>query len=81
MMVLDPILGVSLGVVLYGEAFSTGVLAWVQGAGLALTLSAVWLLAHGEKRDTARPDGSLAIGDDAGDASRVVLPSAVRRAT
>lgn len=68
MMVLDPILGVSLGVVLYGEAFSTGALAWVQGAGLALTLAGVWLLANGEKRDTKRPGDARAPADVADDA-------------
>jgi hypothetical protein len=50
MMVIDPVLGVSLGGIVFGEAFSTGLLAVVQSAGLALTLVGVWLLAAGERR-------------------------------
>ncbi|MGB6165503.1 MAG: DMT family transporter [Pseudonocardiaceae bacterium] len=49
MMVVDPIIGVSLGSIVFGEAFSTGPMAVVQAAGLALTLSGVWLLATGER--------------------------------
>ncbi len=49
MMVVDPIIGVSLGSIVFGEAFSTGPMAAVQAAGLALTLSGVWLLATGER--------------------------------
>lgn len=49
MMVVDPIVGVSLGSIIFGEAFSTGLMAVVQAAGLALTLTGVWLLATGER--------------------------------
>jgi hypothetical protein len=50
MMVIDPIIGVSLGAIVFGESFSTGPLAVVQAAGLVLTLAGVWLLATGERR-------------------------------
>jgi hypothetical protein len=50
MMVIDPIIGVSLGAIVFGESFSTGLLAVAQAAGLALTLAGVWLLATGEQR-------------------------------
>ncbi len=50
MMVVDPIIGVSLGSIVFGEAFSTGPMAVVQAAGLALTLAGVWLLATGERQ-------------------------------
>ncbi|MGH3869379.1 MAG: DMT family transporter [Pseudonocardiaceae bacterium] len=52
MMVIDPIIGVSLGAIVFGESFSTGPMAVVQAAGLALTLTGVWLLATGERRLT-----------------------------
>jgi hypothetical protein len=65
MMVIDPVLGVSLGGIVFGESFSTGPLAVVQSAGLVLTLVGVWLLTAGEQRlaaDTATrrgpPNGS-----------------------
>ncbi len=48
MMVIDPVIGVSLGAVVFGESFATGILAAIQVAGLALTLGGVWLLATGE---------------------------------
>jgi hypothetical protein len=48
MMVVDPVVGVSLGAIVFGESFSTGPLAVVQAAGLALTLAGVWLLATGK---------------------------------
>jgi hypothetical protein len=50
MMVIDPIIGVSLGTIVFGESFATGSLAVLQAAGLALTLTGVWLLATGERR-------------------------------
>lgn len=50
MMVADPVLGVSLGGIVFGEAFSTGPLAVIQSAGLVLTLVGVWLLTAGEQR-------------------------------
>ncbi len=50
MMVIDPVIGVSLGAAVFGESFATGPLAAVQVAGLALTLAGVWLLATGEPR-------------------------------
>jgi len=56
MMVIDPIIGVSLGAIVFGESFSTGLLAVVQTAGLALTLAGVWLLATGERRLAATTD-------------------------
>ncbi len=49
MMVIDPVIGVSLGAIVFGEAFATGLLAVVQAAGLALTLTGVGLLATGEQ--------------------------------
>jgi hypothetical protein len=55
MMVIDPIIGVSLGVIVFGESFASGPLAVVQAAGLALTLAGVWLLATGEQRSAAAP--------------------------
>jgi MFS family permease len=56
MMVIDPVIGVSLGAIVFGESFSTGALAVVQGAGLALTLAGVCLLATGERRLPATAD-------------------------
>ena len=55
-MVVDPVIGVSLGAIVFGESFATGVLAVAQAAGLAVTLAGVWLLATGEQRgpDTDR---------------------------
>jgi hypothetical protein len=50
MMVIDPVIGVSVGAAVFGESFATGLLAAVQIAGLALTLAGVWLLAAGEPR-------------------------------
>ena len=50
MMVIDPVIGVSLGAIVFGESFATGPLAAVQAAGLALTLAGVGLLARGEQR-------------------------------
>jgi hypothetical protein len=50
MMVVDPVIGVSLGGIVFGESFATGVLAVAQAAGLAITLAGVWLLATGEQR-------------------------------
>jgi hypothetical protein len=50
MMVTDPVVGIGLGIAMYGEPFSTGFLAVVQTAGLALTLAGVWLLATAERR-------------------------------
>jgi hypothetical protein len=49
-MVVDPVIGVSLGGLVFGESFATGVLAAAQAAGLAITLAGVWLLATGEQR-------------------------------
>jgi hypothetical protein len=60
MMVIDPIIGVSVGTIVFGESFATGPLAVVQAGGLALTLVGVWLLATGKQRSAAatgvRPD-------------------------
>jgi len=62
MMVTDPVIGVSLGAIVFGESFATGLLAVVQAAGLALTLTGVWLLATSERRSA---DGDGADGDGA----------------
>jgi hypothetical protein len=51
MMVVDPVIGVSVGAIVFGESFATGVLAVAQATGLAITLAGVWLLATGERRD------------------------------
>jgi hypothetical protein len=56
MMVIDPVIGVSLGAIVFGESFATGSLAVVQVVGLALTLAGVCLLATGEQRMTAATD-------------------------
>ncbi|MGH3780040.1 MAG: hypothetical protein ACRDRO_05230, partial [Pseudonocardiaceae bacterium] len=56
MMVIDPVIGVSLGAIVFGESFAAGVLAVAQAAGLALTLAGVWLLATGEQRSAASTD-------------------------
>jgi hypothetical protein len=62
-MVVDPVIGVSLGGIVFGESFATGVLAVAQAAGLAITLAGVWLLATGEQRrpgaDRAAAHGPL----------------------
>jgi hypothetical protein len=53
MMVIDPVVGVSLGTIVFGESFATGSMAVVQGAGLALTLAGVALLATpGTRRES-----------------------------
>jgi hypothetical protein len=56
MMVIDPVIGVSLGAIVFGESFATGPLAVAQAAGLALTLAGVWLLGTGERRLAATTD-------------------------
>lgn len=53
MMVTDPVIGVSLGGIVFGESFATGLLAAAQVAGLVLTLVGVWLLASGGQRPSA----------------------------
>ncbi len=63
MMVVDPLVGVSLGAIVFSESFSTGPLAVVQTTGLAVTLAGVWLLATGEQCSVA------AQGVSGGDAS------------
>jgi hypothetical protein len=45
MMVIDPLVGVSLGIAVFGEALSTGALAVLQISGLALTLIGICLFA------------------------------------
>lgn len=65
MMVVDPLVGVSLGVAVYGEAFSTGALAVLQISGLTLTLVGIGLLA-------SVSDPSHAARDD--DASNHLVP-------
>lgn len=52
MMVIDPVIAVSLGGIVFGESFSTGPMALAQAAGLALTLTGVGLLATGERGHT-----------------------------
>lgn len=54
MMVIDPVIGVSLGAIVFGESFATWPLAAVQAAGLALTVTGVGLLATGEQRKPPR---------------------------
>jgi hypothetical protein len=56
MMVIDPLIGVSLGALVFSESFATGPLAVVQAAGLAVTLIGVWLLATGEQRSIVTRD-------------------------
>lgn len=55
MMVIDPVIGVSLGTIVFGESFSTGPLAVIQAAGLVLTLAGVWLLATGKQHSDEPP--------------------------
>jgi hypothetical protein len=45
MMAIDPVVGVGLGMVVFGEPFATEDTAPVRLVGLALTLVGVWLLA------------------------------------
>lgn len=77
MMVIDPVIGVSLGAIVFGESFATGLLAGVQAAGLALTLAGVWLLATGEQR-LADADRELPHGGEL-PGSRVSPKSPVQR--
>jgi hypothetical protein len=56
MMVIDPVIGVSLGAIVFGESFATGALAVAHVVGLALTLTGVCLLATGEQRMAATTD-------------------------
>jgi hypothetical protein len=64
MMVIDPVIGVSLGTIVFGESFATGLLAGGQAAGLALTLAGVWLLATGEQRLAAATDAHRGLPHD-----------------
>jgi len=59
MMAIDPVVGVGLGVVVFGEPFATDDTAAIRIAGLALTLVGVWLLAMTQRgaTDTARTRG------------------------
>jgi hypothetical protein len=50
MMVIDPVIGVSIGTIVFEESFAEGLSAAVQVTGLVLTLAGVWLLATGEQR-------------------------------
>ncbi|HET9256373.1 MAG TPA: DMT family transporter, partial [Pseudonocardiaceae bacterium] len=50
MMVIDPMLGVSIGTIVFDESFAQGLNAAIQLTGLVLTLAGVWLLASGERR-------------------------------
>jgi hypothetical protein len=76
MMVIDPVVGVSLGAIVFGESFSTGPLAAVQAAGLALTLAGVWLLAGGERRLAATTTGE---SRDSPDSRRITPTSPAQR--
>jgi hypothetical protein len=49
MMVIDPVIGVSIGTIVFGESFAEGLFAVIQVSGLILTLAGVWLLATGEQ--------------------------------
>ncbi|MBO0848309.1 MAG: DMT family transporter [Pseudonocardia sp.] len=49
MMAIDPVIGVGLGVVVYGEPFATAHTAGERCLGLALTLVGVWLLAMAQR--------------------------------
>jgi hypothetical protein len=73
-MVVDPVIGVSLGGIVFGESFATGALAVAQAAGLAITLAGVWLLATGEQRgsDADRTPAHAPLDRDR-DAPRVAL--------
>jgi hypothetical protein len=51
-MVADPIVGVTLGIVVFHEHLATGPLVILQGAGLLLTLVGVWRLATTESPHT-----------------------------
>lgn len=59
MMAIDPVVGVGLGVVVFGEPFAEPDTAGVRLVGLALTLTGVWLLAMTQRADRPRPDGEL----------------------
>lgn len=54
MMVIDPVIGVSIGTIVFGESFAEGLFAVIQVSGLVLTLAGVWLLATGEHYAPAR---------------------------
>ncbi|MGH3770349.1 MAG: DMT family transporter [Pseudonocardiaceae bacterium] len=60
MMVIDPVIAVSLGAIVFGESFSAGSMALAQAAGLTLTLAGVWLLATGERRRADRVGNTAA---------------------
>lgn len=66
MMVTDPVIGVSLGGIVFGESFATGLLAAAQIAGLVLTLAGVWLLAGGEQRPPAGSGAPVARAESSG---------------
>jgi hypothetical protein len=53
MMVIDPVIGVSIGTIVFGESFAEGLFAVIQVSGLILTLAGVWLLATGEQHAPA----------------------------
>jgi multidrug transporter EmrE-like cation transporter len=52
MMAIDPVVGVGLGMVVFGEPFATEDTAPVRLVGLALTLVGVWLLAMVQRGGT-----------------------------
>jgi hypothetical protein len=51
-MVADPVVGVSLGIIVFHEPLAAGPLVILQGAGLLLTLVGVWRLATTERAQT-----------------------------
>jgi len=53
MMAIDPVVGVGLGMVVFGEPFATDDTAPVRLVGLAITLVGVWLLAMVQRAPTA----------------------------
>jgi hypothetical protein len=58
MMAIDPVVGVGLGLVVFGEPFATDDTAPVRLVGLAITLVGVWLLAMVQRAPTgALPGG------------------------
>ncbi|MBA2323263.1 MAG: DMT family transporter [Actinomycetota bacterium] len=59
MMAIDPVVGVGLGVVVYGESFATPVSWAPRCLGLLFTLVGVVLLAWSQREDPRRPRPTL----------------------
>ena len=78
MMAIDPVVGVGLGVVVFGEPFATPATAPVRIIGLAVTLVGVWLLAAAQRGGPER-GGPERGGPEQSPRERPPMPAEVSR--